>query len=441
MGMDLDTKLRNVAVVGAAGKMGQGISLLLAQEMANLEARQLRKVGSYRLHLIDSSESGLAGLKKYLKEHLKKFAERKIISLRQYFKSNPALISNEQIVNAFVEGAMDMLSFKTNLENVQQSQLIFEAISENESAKVNLLRTLKERNQVNGWFLTNTSSIPIAFLAEKSGLEDRLIGFHFYNPPAIQQLVEVIATKKTAPALLSVASDLIQRLNKSAVHANDIAGFIGNGHFMREVYYACTQVQSWSYTMELEEAIFLMDSLTQKVLLRPMGIFQLIDYVGIDICDQISNIMQEHLKEPLQNSLLQQMLQAGIKGGQNLDGSQKNGFFAYEGNLQKEIYSLKEGRYRPLTELEANYQDKIPKFSLSWKSLQNDPQKKAKLHQHFQEVFSQDNWGAKNAQVYLQHSQEIAQLLVKQGVTSSLADVDKVLELGFFHLYGVSQLP
>jgi 3-hydroxyacyl-CoA dehydrogenase len=439
--MDLDTRLQNVAVVGAAGKMGQGISLLLAQEMASLEARLRGKVGSYRLHLIDSQENGLVDLRHYLKQHLKKFAEKKIISLRADFKSNPALISNEQIVNAFVEGAMDMLCFETHLENVQQAQLIFEAISENEIAKVNLLRTLKDKNQVDGYVLTNTSSIPIAFLAEKSGLGERLIGFHFYNPPAVQKLVEVIATAKTAPPLLTVASELIQRLKKSAVSAKDIAGFIGNGHFIREMHYACSQVQAWSYTMELEEAIFLMDSLTQKMLLRPMGIFQLIDYVGIDICDQISKIMAEHFNEPLQSTLLQQMLSAGITGGQYSDGSQKKGFFGYEGNVKKEIYSLKEHQYRPISELEGSYQTKIPPSSLSWKSLQNDPQKTAKIHQHFQEVFAQDSWGAKNAQVYLQHSREIAQLLVTQGVAHSLADVDKVLELGFFHLYGVSQLP
>src|ERR1700733_10286349 len=107
--MQLDQALTKVAVIGAAGKMGEGISLLLFQEMARSEAEKYGAVGTgkYRLYLIDTKEETLVGLRHYLRLQLTKYAEKNINQVRKYYKENQALISNEEIIQAFVEGAMD----------------------------------------------------------------------------------------------------------------------------------------------------------------------------------------------------------------------------------------------------------------------------------------------------------------------------------------------
>lgn len=434
--MDLETGLQEVSVVGAAGKMGRGIALLLAQEMASLNVQ--KEVSNCRLHLIDSNEKGLQDLRHYLKNNLKKFAEKKIIKLRSDFESNSKLVSNEQIVNAFVERAMDMLRFEAQNENMQNSGLIFEAIIEDENAKIQLLKNLKDKCRKEAFFLTNTSSIPISYLAKQSGLEGRIVGFHFYNPPAVQKLVELVAPQGLLPNLRTLSEKLVQVMEKRAVLSNDIAGFIGNGHFIREIHYACEKVQEWSREMKLEEAIVCMDALTKDYLLRPMGIFQLIDYVGIDVCDHIAKIMQEHLQEPLQNNLLQQMIGTGFIGGENYDGSQKKGFFSYEGTQKKEIYSFGQRKYEPMDKFAIQNEIK-PK--LTWKALQKDPHKREKIKAYLQTLCAGNAWMEQAAQAYLNKSNEIAEKLVKQGVAKTKEDVSEVLKLGFFHLYGVDEIP
>ncbi|EFB40492.1 3-hydroxyacyl-CoA dehydrogenase family protein [Parachlamydia acanthamoebae] len=438
--MHLEEKLQNVSVVGAVGKMGRGIALVLAQEMAMLK---LKKNQHYQLRLIDSNANGFVELRHYLKHHLKKFAESHIISLRDSYKDNTHLVSNHQIIDAFVDEALDLLSFETEVNKVQGSTLIFEAIFENEHAKIELLKRLKHKGEPETLFLTNTSSIPISYLAEKSGLEGKLIGFHFYNPPAVQKLVEIIIPSSVSVEDRTLAHTLIERLKKIGIPSHDVAGFIGNGHFIRELHFASQLIEEWSQEMPQIEAIYLLDTLTQAYLLRPMGIFQLVDYVGIDICHQIATIMEKHLKESLHVPLLKQMIGLGLKGGQGPDGTQKNGFFSYDGMQRKSIYAGKEKKYVNVQEISAKCAAKMGgPFSeqLTWKSLQKDPKRHKKIVDYFYKLFLSETWGAEQAKRFLKHSQKIANGLVERGVANKIEDVTQVLELGFFHLYGVSDI-
>src|SRR6185295_16568588 len=98
--------------------------------------------------------------------------------------------------------------------------------------------------------LSNTSSIPIHLLASESGLKDQLIGFHFYNPPAVQKLVELIPQERAgevadevADEVLAISQELAKKMNKIVVYSRDVAGFIGNGHFSREIALACRFVE------------------------------------------------------------------------------------------------------------------------------------------------------------------------------------------------------
>ena len=175
------------------------------------------------------------------------------------------------------------------------------------------------------------------------------MGFHFYNPPPVQKLVEVIYPDNSDPSLKTMASELGKALGKVLIESKDVAGFIGNGFFIREIHYAGEQVMRLAKERPLVEAIETVNRVTQDYLLRPMGLFELIDYVGLDIAHRIKGIMQSYLpREDFSCDLIDRMLAAGITGGQRPDGSHKAGFLNYENNIPAGIYSLEKKAYLPL---------------------------------------------------------------------------------------------
>lgn len=452
--LTLDEALKNVSVVGAAGKMGSGISLLMLQEMARSEAQLTGNIGSgnYRLNLIDSNAEGLFALRKYLLGQLTKYAEKNIIALRSYFMANSRLISNEEIIKAFVEGAFNIARFESELKHAKDSLLVFEAIVEDIPTKVQTLSSIRALTPQKIYYFSNTSSIPIKELNRQASLHNCIIGFHFYNPPAIQKLLEVIAPEQIDPNLKLLALELAQRLQKKIVFSKDIAGFIGNGHFIREIKFACNTFRQLlkSYPdMTSSEAIYLINHITQVYLLRPMGIFQLIDYVGIDVCQKIAAIMTTYLPgNDFQDDLIDQMLRLEVRGGQNSDGSQKNGFFQYERLNLKGIYGLKEKKYfllsDPLWQVTAQkFLKTSPQIQISWKDQQNAPLQNASLKEqqikeHFAAILKDNSFASQLAESFLLNSREIALNLVTEGIAEKIEDVNTALENGFFHLYGAN---
>lgn len=438
--MQLDQALTHVAVLGAAGKMGSGIALLILQEMARLQLENNGKKdpASYVLKLIDINETAFPALREYLRDQLLKYAEKNINSLRQQYAQNKSLISNEEIIQAYVREALDLVFFETELEAAKNANLVFEAILENVELKAQALRTIADQSHHKGFFLTNTSSIPIQVLNEKAKLNNRVIGFHFYNPPAIQKLLEIIASPETDSTLINIANELAKRLKKIVVHSKDEAGFIGNGHMMREVVFACKKVEELSRDYSLEESIYLINRVTQDWLVRPMGIFQLMDYVGLDVCQHIGHIMRTYLKDPsLKVELIDRIVKNGVLGGQNPDGTQKNGFFSYSKHAIQGIYSLQKSSYIPLSDIHVDHVlGDLPKGHLSWKAMQKEANKTFLLKSYFENLNAQNTWGSELAQDFLHHSFAIANKLVADGVAASLSDIDKVLIHGFYHLYG-----
>lgn len=429
----LNDDLKKVAVVGAAGKMGRGIAQLLVQEMARLDAEQtgyMRK-GGYSLRLIDLDEDLLNSLKSELRFPIRTFAEKSINALRRFFHGNPKLVSNEEMIEAFVERAVDMIHPDSDISAAKNSRLVFEAIVEDFESKVNLLSQLKKICREDAYYFTNTSSIPIGVLGEKSGLSGRLIGCHFYNPPIVQQLVELIPPRDADPRLVPLAKELAIRLGKTVVVAKDVSGFIGNGHLIREIEEACRLVETVNCTDKIE-AIAFVNHLTQTWLLRPMGTFQLLDYVGIDVCQNIMTIMKQFLGLTFQPGLVEEMFRRGKWGGQNPDGTQKEGFFAYEGRRPIQVFSIKKNAYVPIPE------QVFPSWGVrTWKDLHKDKNKERFIKDYLKELFRSDSKEAKLAQQFLMKSREIAHDLVEQGVAESIDDVNTVLMDGFYHLYGV----
>lgn len=414
--MDTSNKLHQVAVIGACGKMGRGIALLLLQEMALLACAS--DPSAFHLRLIDSNAAAFFDLKGYLRQQLLKFAEKNINRLRQIPSD---CVSNREVIQGYVERALMIANCSTAIESVKGSHLIFEAAFEDVSLKGALLKQVSQEAK-GALVFTNTSSIPIGQLASVSGLGNALIGYHFYNPPAVQKLLEIIPSKKTSKELIEFSTALGKRLGKTMVFSSDVAGFIGNGHFAKEMEAACSLVEALALERPFEEAVELVDGVTRDYLLRPMGIFQLLDYVGLPIALQILEIMQ--LNAPLINK----WVQAGLMGGQTAQGGQKNGIFSYEGGEIKGVFSLQQKQYIPIKHLSSPQE-------LSWKSIQKNSALAAEIPRYFQELKAKGSEKEKLAIQFLKQSQEICAQLVSNHVADSSKDVELVLKNGFFHLY------
>lgn len=434
--MTLDERLQNVSVLGAGGKMGSGISLLLAQEMTLDQLRNEDR--QYVLNLMDVNPDALDGLKNYLKAQAKKYAAKQLEDLQQFFPGH----DEEEVAEGFSEKLFSIINPTTELEAASDSLMIFEAIIENVDVKVKVLKQLKGICPDNSYFFSNTSSIPIKLLADKAGLEGRIVGYHFYNPPAVQKLVELIVPERIEEELKNQSYELGKRLRKIIVPANDVAGFIGNGHFTRDGLHAISEVERLQSDFSQVQAIYIMQRISQEFLVRPMGIFQLIDYVGVDVFQSILNIMNPYFEdEDLHSDLIDQMVSKKITGGQNPDGSQKDGILKYENNKPAGVYDLSKDAYIHFGEgnWKAEADEKIgdlPQGHLAWKDLVKDPDRASKLNTYFNQLRSMDTLGAQLAMDYLKKSKKIGQKLVADGVSNSVEDVNKVLLNGFFHLYG-----
>ncbi|UCF69774.1 MAG: 3-hydroxyacyl-CoA dehydrogenase family protein [candidate division WOR-3 bacterium] len=439
--MNLDERLFNVTVIGAAGKMGSGIGVLIAQEMAKLKLKPENKDNVYRLNLIDVNEQALDGLRAYMSAQLLKAAEKSVVMLRDMYRERQDLVENADIIDAFVGDASRVLNFSTDTDVARNSHLIFEAISENEKIKIKVYKKLNKICRSDAFYLTNTSSIPIGYLDEMAGLGGRLIGYHFYNPPVVQRLVEVIAAQNTTRELRSTAQELGKRLHKKLVPAKDISGFIGNGHFMRDGLHAIAEVVRLKGKFKYTGAVYVMNRISQDFLVRPMGIFQLIDYVGIDVFQCILKVMRTHLRDDsLKDRLIDRMVKDKVLGGQYPDGSQKDGFLKYEKNRPAGIYDIRKKEYVPITDEWKKKIDKkigpTPERFVPWRGLLMDAKKEEKLGLYFDELKKMDTLGAELAVNYLKKTREIGQSLVRQGVAGSDDDVNAVLTNGFFWLYG-----
>ena len=440
--MNFDERIRNVSVIGAAGKMGSGIALLLAGEMARAKNLLQNRDFKYRLNLIDISDDALDVLNRYLREQLVKAGEKGTVMLRDLYKDRENLIENYDVIDQFVEDALSVIRVGTDLNMVKDSKVIFEAVIENKDLKVDLLKKIDKLCGKDTIYLTNTSSIPIHVLNNEAGLDGRIIGFHFYNPPAVQRLAELIATDKTKQELKDFSQELAKRLRKTIVPSNDIAGFVGNGHFLRDGLYALSEVKKLAQEYTLPGAIYIINKISQDLLVRPMGIFQLIDYVGVDVYQCISETVSSYIpKEKLRDDLLEKIVQKKVLGGQRADGSQKDGFLKYDKGRPAGVYDLDSGTYKMFdpTGWTGELDKKIgeyPKGFYAWRQLLVDPKKEEKLKEYFKNLKASNTLGAKLALAYLRNSKEIGEKLVKTGVAKTAEDVNNILLNGFYHIYG-----
>ncbi|NVN93726.1 MAG: 3-hydroxyacyl-CoA dehydrogenase family protein [Bacteroidetes bacterium] len=437
--MSYSERLKNVSVLGAAGKMGSGILLLTALEMAEISMQPENKGQSFVLNAVDVSSEALFGLMKYIRSQVLKAAEKKVNQLRSIYAKRADLIENSEIINEYINDVMLIIRPSTSLEVTYNSTLIFEAIKEDPALKAKIFSQINENNKFQPWFFTNTSSIPISELDKKAGLNGRVLGVHFYNPPAVQKLVEIIKGEYTLPELHDFAVQFSKNLRKTVVPSKDFAGFIGNGHFMRDALHGITEAEKLTKDYSFAEAVYMINKVSQEFLIRPMGIFQLIDYVGIDVCSYIMSVMNPYLpNEDLHSNLLDKMLELGVKGGQNSDGSQKDGFIKYEKGKVVAIYDINKKEYVEIAAIQTNCDNLLGGLHVTikpWKAVVGKPMDEY-FKSYFSELKGMKTMGAELAVKYFIRSKEISEKLVEDNVAFTYEDVNTVLKTGFFHAYG-----
>ena len=436
--MNLTEKFTNVSILGAAGKMGSGITVLNALHVSNLMFLPENKGKSFVINAVDQSFELLEKLRIYAKAQVQSYGEKNINRLRSYYAENDMLIENLDIVRQFIQDVLGVIRFTTTVETSFHSHLIFEAITENLDVKAQMLGLIKRNSLVEPLFLTNTSSIPIRVINEKANLGGDIIGCHFYNPPVVQKLIEVIEIDNGNSDLKEVVSSLAGSQRKTLIPSNDVAGFIGNGVFIREMQYALECLNDLSSATSYAEAVLTIDTITRELLLRPMGIFQLIDYVGIDVCSFISGVMDSYLDETIDSSGLDRLLSQDINGGQLSSGVQRDGFFKYEKGKITAVLEFSTNTYiesdRLAGKVKDSYGDFIPEYS--WKQLSRDRSKDTKIADHFAKLRKQDSTGCRIAHNYLDTLKGIGRDIVEKGVTDKKEDINSVMILGFYQLYG-----
>lgn len=362
--------MQSVAVLGALGKMGRGIAALLL-ELYAFEG------SDFELNLIDVNLRAKEEVREYLLDYLKRGAEKRIVELRTRYAGRQDLVSNKDIIEAFLKESLNRVAFHRTIQEASDAGIVFEAALEEVDFKVNLFKALNPKTKI----FTNTSSIPIGLLNERANLNGRIIGFHFYNPPPLQPLMEIIALEDND--LKKEALELARKLKKTVVFSHDHAGFIGNGHFLREVALAFELLKDHDIA-EIELA-------TKRDLVRPMGIFELIRFVGFPVVYNISRIMNQY------------------------------------GSLKLELKELKKW-------IDTGYVPEIPKIESDWKAWSKRKDKKELLETHFAHLSS------KIALAFLEKSRDFMEELVQEKTAANLKDVSEVLKLGFHHLYSPDEV-
>ena len=191
--------------------------------------------------------------------------------------------------------------------------------------------------------------------------------------------------------------------------------------------------------MSFVEAVYAINKISQDCLVRPIGIFQLIDYVGVDVCSFIMSVMNPYLpSEDLHSPLLGTLLSLGVKGGQYSDGSQKDGILKYEKGKPVAIFDIEKRNYIPIAEFQPGVDTKLGALPTPppWKTVVGSKIKEEILADYFNQIKTASGTGAELTRNYAARSCEIGRFLVSSGVALNENDVNTVLLTGFFHAYG-----
>ncbi|HEX9235623.1 MAG TPA: 3-hydroxybutyryl-CoA dehydrogenase [Actinomycetota bacterium] len=206
--------------------------------------------------------------------------------------------------------AMARITASTSLDDVADADLVIEAVTEDLDTKLEVFGRIAELTRPDIVLATNTSSLPIANLAAVTKQPENVLGLHFFNPPAVMKLLEVVRALTTSDEVISFARGFAERIGKTAVLAKDRAGFIVN--FLL-VPYLNSSIQMLDEGFATREDI---DAGVQLGLGHPMGPLSLADLIGLDTMLQVSNVLYDEFKDPIYSppTLLKRMVAAGYLG-------------------------------------------------------------------------------------------------------------------------------
>jgi len=277
--------MTKVAVIGA-GTMGNGIAHTFAQF-------------GYQVSLIDLSQDSLnKGLATITKNLDRQVAKEKISS------------SDKESTLNNIKGYTDL---KSGVENVD---LVVEAATENIDLKLKIFSELDKLTSPNVILASNTSSISITKIASVTSRPEKVIGMHFMNPVPVMKLVEIIRGYSTTDEVTNTIMELSKKLNKVPVEVNDYPGFVANRILMPMINEAI-------YTLyEGVAGVEEIDTVMKLGMAHPMGPLQLADFIGLDVCLAILEVLQDGFGNPKYAPcpLLVNMVVAGKKGVKSGEG-------------------------------------------------------------------------------------------------------------------------
>ena len=277
-----------IGVVGA-GTMGNGIAQVFAQS-------------GFTVRLVDVAQPLLDRARTTIDVSLAKFVQK------------------GKLAAADRDAALGRLSTGTALDVLSDADYVVEAIVEKVDAKRALFTSLDALTKPAAILASNTSAISITMLGACTKRPDKVLGMHFMNPVPIMTLVEMIRGQATSDESMKIASDLCVRLGKTPVEAADFPGFIANRVLMPMINEAMFAVMEGVGTPDAIDAVMKLG------MNHPMGPLTLADFIGLDVCLAILNVLHDGLGDPKYRPcpLLRRMVAAGHLGRKS-----GQGFYTY----------------------------------------------------------------------------------------------------------------
>ncbi|WP_297702682.1 3-hydroxyacyl-CoA dehydrogenase NAD-binding domain-containing protein [uncultured Eudoraea sp.] len=277
--------MTTIAVIGA-GTMGNGIAHVFAQN-------------GYKVHLVDISQESLDKGTLTIANNLDRLLLKNVITKNEKIKT------------------LENISTYTSLkEGVNGAGLVIEAATENVELKLSIFKELDIHCDENTILATNTSSISITQIAAVTQRADKVIGMHFMNPVPIMKLVEIIRGYNTSDSVTIAVMEISEKLGKIATEVNDYPGFVANRILMPMINEAIETL--YNNVAGVSE----IDTVMKLGMAHPMGPLQLADFIGLDVCLSILNVMHNGFKNPKYAPcpLLVNMVMAGKTGVKSGEG-------------------------------------------------------------------------------------------------------------------------